>query len=176
MFAALLAVGTLAVAAAEPKPFHVGDEENCPLMRNNVLGVKLVGIGSVPFGEPDEIEPQYGVGLLYERTLVEMHLQAEVSAHLVSTPLGPHVPIDLVLKKPFHVSHRFEPYLGLGAVVTLALGRERFVAPGAIGSAGLFFWLRENFGLMVEGDYAIVREPAHWRQEIEGTTGPVWRF
>ena len=180
MIATLLAAGAFAIVAPEcssPEPsFHAGDEENCPLMRKNVLGAKVIGIASIPFGEPQNVEPQAGIGLLYERTLVPMQLQSEFSAHVVSTPLGLHVPIDLLLKKPFHVSHRFEPFLGLGGVVTFALGRERFAAAGAIGSAGLFFWLRESFGLLLEADYAIVREPSEWRQEIEGTTGPVWRF
>ena len=176
MFATFLAAGTLAFAAPEPKPFHVGDEEHCPLIRKNVLGAKLIGVASIPVEEPQDVEPQYGFGLLYERTLVPMQLQGELSAHVLSTPLGLHVPIDLVLKKPFHVSHTFEPYLGLGGVLTVALGRERFVAPGAIASAGLFFWLRENFGFLVEADYAIVREPSQWRHEVEGTAGPTWRF
>lgn len=154
----------------------MGDEENCPLMRKNVLGAKVIGIASIPIGKPQNVEPQAGIGLLYERTLVAMRLQAELSAHVVSTPLGPHVPIDVLLERPFHISHTFEPYLGLGGVVTFALGRERFVAGGAIGSAGLYFWMREGFGLLLEADYAIVREPTDWRQEIEGTTGPVFRF
>ena len=85
-------------------------------MRKNVLGAKVIGIASIPIGEPQDAEPQAGIGVLYERTLV------------------------------------------------------------AIGSAGLFFWMRERFGLLLEADYAIVREPSEWRQEIEGTTGPVWRF
>lgn len=179
MIAALLAAGFAFVepecSAAGPS-FHVGDEENCPLMRKNVLGAKVIGIASIPIGEPQDVEPQAGIGLLYERTLVAMRLAAEFSVHVVSTPLGPHLPVDFLLKKPFHISHRFEPYLGLGGVVSIALGRERFVAAGAIGSAGLYFWFREGFGLLLEADYAVLREPGQWRQEIEGTTGPVIRF
>lgn len=157
---------------------HAHDVMPCPLHYHNVFGLKLIGVAAVPHHEPRDVGPQGGFGIFYERTLVPEWLELELSANILWTRTGPHVPLDVVFKKPFHVSHRFDPYVGIGAAVTLGLGEERFVAPGIVGTVGWYTWINARWGWLVEFDYAASAEPAPegWVHEIEGTTGPLVRF
>lgn len=159
-------------------PVHAHEVMPCPLHYHNVFGLKLIGVAAIPHDEPGHVGPQGGFGFFYERTLVPKWLELEFSANFLGTRTGPHIPLDLVLKKPFHVSHRFDPYVGVGAAVTFGLGEERFVAPGIVGSVGWYTWINERWGWLVEFDYAASAEPEPegWVHEIEGTTGPLVRF
>ena len=116
------------------------------------------------------------MGAIYERTLVPSWLELEYSLNLLVAPDGPHLPIDVVLKKPFHVSHIVDPYIGLGPSLTIGLGEEKFAAPGGIASAGVYLWARERMGVMLEVDYAVVYELGDIVHEAEGTAGAVLRF
>ncbi len=174
----------MTVLAAQPEggelhvAAHAEDDISCPLHWHNVAGVKLIGVAAVPHDEPNDVQGQPGIGLFYERTLVRGWLELELSfnALLLTAERGAHLPVDVVFKKPFHVGHRIDPYVGVGAAATFGVGEERFVAPGIVATAGLYVWARNRVGIMAEFDYAASYEPTTWVHEFELTTGPVFRF
>ncbi len=157
---------------------HADHDVGCPLHWNNLLGAKAIGVAALPHEQPPNIEGQAGVGLLYERTLVRGWLELELSTNalVVEGGRGAHLPIDVLLKKPFHVGHRIDPYIGAGAAVTFGLGEERFVGAGAVATVGTYFWVHPRVGLLAEIDYAAVVEPRGWQHELEFGSGPVFRF
>ena len=71
-----------------PQSFHVGDEERCPLNWKNIIAFKLIGVASIPHGEVDRVEPQYGIGMLYERSLVWDMVRALIERMDNHGPLG----------------------------------------------------------------------------------------
>ncbi|MEM6991019.1 MAG: hypothetical protein AAF721_10990 [Myxococcota bacterium] len=83
-----------------------------------------------------------------------------------------------MFKKPFHVSHRFDPYVGLGGAARFGLGDEPFVAPGIVATTGFYTWINTRWGWLIELDYAASREPEPqgWVHELEFTTGPLLRL
>lgn len=157
---------------------HAEHDVGCQLHWHNLFGVKAIVVAAVPHDEPSEVEGQGGFGLLYERTLIRGWLELEVSANalFLADGRGAHLPVDVLLKKPFHFGHIVDPYVGIGAAVTVALGEEQFVAPGVIGTLGAYFWVHPRFGVLGEVDYAAVAEPERWQHEIEVSSGAVFRF
>ena len=170
----LFAAGSGNPDVDEP-PVHAHDKEVCPLHYHNLFGVRAIGVAAFEQGERDAT-PEGGFGLAYERTLIQRWLELEVSTNALFAEDGVVLPLDIVFKKPFHVSHRFDPFLGLGAVVAFGVGEERFGAPGAIASGGMYVWASPRWGASFELDFAAVREPHAWLYELEFAMGPVLRF
>lgn len=154
---------------------HAQDAEECPLHAHNLIGVRGIGVAAFELGQGDA-SPEGGIGVAYERTIIPRWLELEVSANALLQPDGAVLPLDVVLKKPFHVSHRFDPFVGLGAIVAFGVGEERFVAPGAIASGGMYVWGGRRWGWSFELDFAAVKEPEAWLLELEFASGPVIRF
>ncbi|MEM7157477.1 MAG: hypothetical protein AAF799_31820 [Myxococcota bacterium] len=172
-------------AAAEPRSepelhdvAHAEHDVGCPLHWHNLVGLKAIGVVAVEHGEPSHVEGQGGVGLFYERTLVRGWLELELSANVLITDerRSAHVPLDVLFKKPFHVSHVFDPYVGAGAAFTFGVGEDDFFAVGALGTAGSYLWLHPRVGVLAEVDYTALPEPHGWQHEIELSTGPLFRF
>lgn len=169
----------LSTSTAEaPHGVHGEERIGCPLHWHNLVGFKLIGVAAFPDANPSEVSPQYGFGFLYERTFVPGWLELEVSANalFLHAEEAAHLPLDVLLKKPFHLSHVFDPYVGLGGAVVFGVGEESFVAPGAIASLGSYAWLQERVGVLLEVDYAAVYEPHGWNHELEFSTGATFRF
>ncbi len=157
-------------------PVHAQDAMECPVHYHNLFGVRGIGVLAFDLGEGGDALPEGGFGLAYERTLVPSWLELEVSTNALFAEHGVVLPLDIVLKKPFHVSHRFDPFVGLGAVIAFGVGEERFVAPGAIASGGMYVWASTQWGWSFELDFAAVKEPEDWLLELEFASGPVVRF
>ncbi|MEM6294359.1 MAG: hypothetical protein AAGA54_24000 [Myxococcota bacterium] len=161
---------------AEEPPVHAHERVSCPLHVHNLVGIRAIGVAAFEQGAGRDAKPEGGFGVAYERTLVPRWFELEVSFNTMFTESGPVLPLDIVFKKPFHLSHRFDPFVGLGGIVAFGVGEESFVAPGLIASAGMYVWAGRRWGASAEVDYAALREPEHWIYELEFAAGPVLRF
>ena len=58
----------------------------------NLVGFKLIGLAAIPSREPEATHAQWGVGAIYERSLIPEWLELEYSLNLLVAPDGPHIP------------------------------------------------------------------------------------
>jgi hypothetical protein len=100
--------------------------------------------------EDGEIHHHLGGGVFFELTLAPQALALEISAKWMSAAAGYELPLDIMLKVPFHVSRVLHPYLGAGFVAVLAVddGVAAHFGGGVIG--GSQFWLTDQVGLLAE--------------------------
>ena len=176
----LLALSSQRVAAAEAAKKthgHLTDatamaegHENCTkggqhkAHTHNLFGAKallvtswaITGAGDVAPGEsPEWAESGPGVSIFYERELIAHWLEIEPNIALIDGSAGMQVAIDLLFKKPFHISRRLTPYLSLGPALELFAKKEHSPLLGLTGGLGLYLWLGRDFGLDLEIDYTL---------------------
>ncbi len=117
-----------------------------------------------------------GVSVFYERELVPKWLEIEVNVGLIDGAAGLQLPIDLLLKKPFHLHRRVTPYISIGPAIELFPRGDRPPLPGITGGVGAYLWLSRDFGLDIELDYtAHVLSPG-LEHVITLGLGPVLHF
>jgi hypothetical protein len=107
--------------------------------------------------EPTEVK--FGGGAFFEFTVVPNWLEIEIGVHVLKAPEKLELPIDVLLKKPFHVNHWFHPYVGLGPTIVpefVAANEKEGKAArteldgGVAIVAGSYFWLHPHVGLSLE--------------------------
>ncbi len=104
-----------------------------------------------------ELHPRFGASVFYERELIQNRLEFEIQIALVGGGGMFIMPIDLLLKKPFHVNHRVTPYIGVGpALDAVFTDGEQEVLVGLTSAAGVYVWFSKYAGIDVEIDYTIV--------------------
>ncbi len=88
--------------------------------------------------------------------LVPSHdwLAIEISQRVYSGTCAVQMPIEVLFKKPLHVSRAVELYLGVGPVLSLELGCCSSSAHvGVAGVFGSYFWASDHVGFLVEAAY-----------------------
>jgi hypothetical protein len=155
----------------------------------NVLSLKLAGLEIVVPGEAEEAGPltgegestedevlrRVGVSIGYERVLIPGWLNAEINVLLAPGAGGVTLPIDLVLKKPFELSSRFEGVVGVGLATEWYEAGESETALGLSTQLGLEYWLDPHFGLVFDGEYNLLLSP-ETEHEFVLATGGAYRF
>lgn len=147
--------------------------ERMPHEWENLVGLKFIGLAG--FAEGD-VDYSLGFGVLIEHTLIERWLEIELSSNIFVGPEGPVLPVDVFLKKPFHLGRVVDPFIGLGPVFALVWSDNPYVAPGFGLTGGSNFWFRERLGFLVELDYVVSIEREYAVQELEVSFGPLYRF
>jgi hypothetical protein len=99
-----------------------------------------------------------GISVYYERNLIAGWLEIEPAIAAFWVEDETVVPIEVLLKKPFHANHVVNPYAGLGPELALLFtphgNRARF---GLKFVGGSYFWFREGpWGLDVEIAYVLL--------------------
>ena len=128
-----------------------------------------------------------GFTLFYERSLIEGWLEIELASAVVFIEGERVVGFDLFFKKPFHVNHVVNPYVGVGPNVTIIIGREEGLEgegevretrtrAGIVSTAGSYFWLRGGrFGFDVALVYLLLFNDG-LSHEFTVEAGPAFRF
>lgn len=155
-------------ASAEPASEVPSDHDE---HHRIVVGANAMALGAV---SPDRFVSAIGVGGFFEVVAVPEWLELEIGAHYLRTMTEvDEVPVDLVLKKPFHPLPWLNPYVGLGPTVVAELaGEESEVLAGLVAVAGSYFWLTGAIGVSAELDYNVVRG-SELVQEVAGLWGLV---
>ena len=132
--------------------------------------VELAAIGG------EELEGVFGGGSFLEFTVIENWLEIEAAVNVVKTTAGPvEIPVDVLLKKPFHVNTWLHPYVGLGPAVVLVAGKSK-VDVGLATAAGSYFWLTQHVSLSAEIDNNVLAGDGKVLYEVGGKTGVVFGF
>lgn len=178
-----LALATEA-AAHEPTSLHSehdAEAEHHPATRN-LLGVRIGYLHAAVNRDGHLIRiPGLLAGLSYERTLIPRWLEIEISAPVAVLLEEEHtivaVPIDVHFKKPFHVSRRLTPYVGIGPALDIEVAPDVKVFYGGSLAVGGYIWFNDSVGLDVEADYnLVVKTDRTLGQELFLAAGPVVRF
>lgn len=171
-------------SAHAPTPVHTEHDaqaEHHPTTRN-LLGVRI-GYLHAAFNRDGSLVRIPGIlaGLSYERTLIPRWLEIEISAPVAVLLEEEHtivaVPIDVHFKKPFHLSPRVTPYVGIGPALDIEVAPEVKVFYGGSLAVGGYVWFNDSVGLDVEADYnLVVKDDRTLGQELFLAAGPVVRF
>lgn len=187
----LLAVMLAAAPSfAEEEKAEAESEENEKISRFHV-GVHGSVRGSFSGGESEAF---YGGGAFLTYVAIHKWLEIELVVDLIA---GSHeiedsgvklqastvrLPIDLLLKKPFHISKHFHPFVGIGP--TLVYEHETFSggAPsaqrwsgGGTAVAGVDIWISRHAGLVLEAAYSLLAANGI-EHEVGGSLGALIEF
>ena len=116
-------------------------------------------------GEPGN----YGGTIAAEKEVIENWLELELGA----TALGNHgrgeLSLDLLFKKPFHVSPEFEFMVGAGPSFSRALDGGGSFSKSAEFALDFMFWPSRRIGWFVEPTWSV--NPATGRNSLAATGG-----
>jgi hypothetical protein len=139
-----------------------------------VTGVNAIALGAIAHGHAIG---EYGGGGFFEVVAIPGWLEFELGAHYLRTAEKTNVvPIDLLVKKPFHPLPWLNPYVGLGPTFIPAFGNgEKSFHAGLATEAGAYFWVSHRVGISAEINYNLVSESG-LVQEVAGLSGVVVGF
>ena len=139
----------------------------------------IVGLKGGPLGVFNEGERAFGGAFspFYERNVVPGWLEIEAAMAFGWVEAESVIAFDLFAKKPFHVGEGINPYVGLGANLSIVVGAEETrTRAGILWTAGSYFWFRAGrWGLDVEAVYLLLFA-AGLTHEVSFEVGPVFRF
>jgi len=141
---------------------------------DHVAAVRVVGI--MEFQQGQDPFALVGPGVQFERAILHHLLEVELSASLLFGH-GEIIPIDLLLKKPLHLTNSIDLYLGLGPSLTFIFpeNSKSEIHPGVIGTLGTYMWFWGDVGVELELGYGVVfaEDLVH---EVSAATGFLYRF
>jgi hypothetical protein len=91
----------------------------------------------------------------FEVTAVERWLELEVGFTAIRNQGGFELPVDVLFKKPWRFSPRFEFMIGAGPELIQATGLERGTFWGVSSVLDFMFWPTRNIGWYVEPGYEV---------------------
>ena len=181
----LLLLGVNRRAQAAPSDAAAPARDPAPVTKpfepHYFVGIKASYLTSIHTAETHGerhtvIEHHGGAGIFAEFTLVPHWLELEIGFRALSAPHGASLPFDVLLKIPFHVNRWFHPYVGLGAVMAIAVGEhDTAVHFGGAAAVGAYFWIHRHVALLVELNYNLL-ESHGLLHEVGGNTGVVFGF
>jgi len=139
---------------------------------------QLVGVkGIFASGFKDgESELGGGLGLFYERTLIEGWLELEINPSVLWVEAEPVFALDVLAKKSFFAHESANPYVGFGPAVVVAFGEEETKARFGLSTAvGSYFWPWKRFGFDFDVVYTALLTGGVIH-ELTVQFGPVARF
>ncbi len=151
------------VGVEAPMPTRAGEHTHGGQTKQhtqNLVGAKALTALAVTRGHDGEAAgatPHYGVSVYYERELVADWLELELNVATLTAPEGLHLPVDLLFKKPFHVSRHVTPYLAVGPALEARFEAARSIAGGVTAATGVYIWFTRYFGIDLEIDYTLLK-------------------
>jgi hypothetical protein len=138
----------------EAKEEHHGEGDHGHAHRF-LVGAKGTYLMSFPHGE---IHHLGGGGVFFEIVLIQRWLEMEFSVKGLTGGHGAVLPIEVLLKIPFHVNEVFEPFVGLGLAVVPSFGEENEVFFGGVAEVGAHIWVHPSWSLLAAVGYGLTYE------------------
>lgn len=117
-----------------------------------------------------------GGGVFVERSLLRHFFEIELSVSAIAVEGDVTIPMDLLLKKPFHLGPYVNLYLAIGPALSIDIKDDETDTSGGIAFAtGTYYWFDDHLGVDLDLDYTLVFKDdlAH---ELAISIGPAWRF
>jgi hypothetical protein len=154
--AALAAILSATLCAAPSRAEEHGHEHAHKTHAVGVMGVYAAGF------HHDDVIHHGGVGLFYKILAVPDWLLVEVAAKSVFSEHGTHVPLELSVRKPFHIGEHLHLAPGIGPLFILTFHDEEVeTAFGIGGGLGVSYWLTSWGGVKMELGYEL-----HFGEEL----------
>jgi hypothetical protein len=115
----------------------------------------VLEIGGVVDWEHAERMAHGGGTFAFEVTPIENKLELEIGIAAVHSDGGVEMPLDLLFKKPWRFSPKFEFMIGAGPEVVHAFGPDPGTFWGVEAVLDFMFWPRKYIGWYVEPGYEI---------------------
>ncbi|MDJ0762869.1 MAG: hypothetical protein QNJ97_07745 [Myxococcota bacterium] len=112
-----------------------------------------------------------GGGLFFEVALGPVEL--ELCARVLGNGHGVILPVDLLLKLPFHLTQTIHPFVGLGPTLVPVFLEENALHVGLATAIGSYFWISNAWALALEVNYNLVFE-GHLAHEVMANVGVVF--
>jgi hypothetical protein len=100
-------------------------------------------------------------------------VELELCSRVLGNADGILLPVDLLLKLPFHLTKTIHPFIGFGPILALVFLEENAVHFGLASSLGSYFWISDAWALAVELNYNLEFEE-HIAQEVLANLGVVY--
>ncbi len=97
-----------------------------------------------------------GAGIFFELSLLPHMLEMEFSVKAMSAQKGVVVPIDILLKVPFHPLPQVNPFIGLGPAMALVIHDGASAHFGGAVVAGSYFWVHPHVALSAEMNFNLL--------------------
>jgi hypothetical protein len=91
----------------------------------------------------------------FEVTPIENWLELEIGVTAIRAASGTEIPVDVLFKKPWRFSPRFEFMIGLGPERIYATGPGQATFWGLSSVLDFMFWPRKNVGWYLEPGYEL---------------------
>ena len=140
---------------------------------HDILGVRLVA-GAGLFRTTHSPHRIVGAMASYEHSVTSW-AELEINAGMVKEDAHQIVPLELMLKAPWHVTHHLDLFLSFGSVAMVGLHHVPTIQVGTIHALGAYVWYTEHAGLSFEANHVMVHAP-ETVHEIEASMGVSWRF
>ena len=115
----------------------------------------VLEIGGVVDWEVAERAVHGGGTFAFEMTPIENKLELEIGITAVSADGGVEMPVDVLFKKPWRFSPKFEFMIGAGPQVIHSFGPDHGTFWGVEAVLDFMFWPRKNVGWYVEPGYEV---------------------
>lgn len=177
MLSQILIAAALATAQApetEPTP-EVETEHHEHAYRWLVATKIITGTSRAAHGNTD----LFGPGVDLELTIwPQVGLELEFAAAFLLSEELHSVPMELLLKKAFHVDRRTDLFVAAGGVVNYVNRDEggSVLLKGGIFTAGGYLWHSTQFGLVIELSYALYVLESRVEHDVEGAVGVAYRW
>lgn len=157
--------------------------------RRYVVAAKIVAGTS---RAADSTTPLFGPGIDLEAELWPHGLEVEFAAAALLGDGFTSVPLELLLKKSFHVETKMDLFIAAGGILNVVDRRgvsqdqmshggdadqsNTEVHPGGIVLIGAYMWQGTHFGILIEMSYAMLSESGQLEHDVEGAVGVAYRF
>jgi len=148
----LFSLGVRAAAAGSPD-HKIGNTVEHGGGMHLTVGAKGSYLAALDHGHTSHLG---GGGIFAEVMVIPEWLEIELEVRIFSGH-GTSLPIDLLFKKPFHLSSKTDFFLGVGPTVVpvFAPGGNTTHFGGAF-VAGIYYWLTPHLGVVLEADYNLI--------------------
>lgn len=161
----LLGSAALIIGAPTPALAQIAVVKTKVHENHYFIGVKGAYLGAIHKAEAGdhgeahtEVAHHGGAGLFFELTLVRHWLELELSIKSLSSEHGVVIPIDILLKVPFHFNKYVIPYVGIGPAMAITVDGDASVYFGGASALGAYFWVHRHIGLLLEFNYNILHD------------------
>jgi hypothetical protein len=143
---AAFTVAAAAVASAQTPPPAAADDDHAIVFELGAAADWSPTEGSHP-----------GATVAFEVTPIERWLEVEVGFTTIHDAGGTEMPIDVLFKKPWRFSPRFEFMVGLGPELIHTTGSRDATYWGLSSVLDFMFWPTKNVGWYLEPGYELTR-------------------
>jgi len=117
----------------------------------------ILGVGGAGELELADGALHAGANVMVEWDAIDDWLELEIEASILSADRGTEIPVDLTIKKPFHLTRWAEVMIGVGPeVVQVSNPTTKATYFGASAVLDFMFWPTQRFGLWVEPSYDLI--------------------